>query len=71
MNVIEQGIGESWAMYCGDSAELMGNLPDASADLAVFSPPFQALYVYSPTERDLGNCRSPEEFFEHLGLHHA
>lgn len=67
LNVLDQATGRDWAMYHGDSAEVLTGLPDASVDLAVFSPPFQALYVYSPTERDLGNSRTPEEFFDHLG----
>lgn len=64
---MDQQVQQDWALYNGDSAEVLRGIPDASVDLAVFSPPFQALYVYSATERDLGNCRSPEEFFEHLG----
>jgi DNA modification methylase len=67
MKVMDQATGERWAAYNGDSAELLRGLPDGSIDLAVFSPPFQALYVYSPTERDLGNSRTPAEFFAHLG----
>lgn len=66
MHVIDQDHGERWVMYQGDSAELVSGLATASVDLTVFSPPFQALYVYSPTERDLGNCRTPAEFFEHM-----
>lgn len=67
VGVMAQAHGDSWTMFNGDSAEVLRGLPDASVDLAVFSPPFQALYVYSATERDLGNCRTPEEFFEHFG----
>ncbi|HYF37385.1 MAG TPA: hypothetical protein VD994_18940, partial [Prosthecobacter sp.] len=68
MKVINQANGTSWAMYHGDSAEVLAALPSDSCDFSVFSPPFQALYVYSPTERDLGNCRTPEEFFAHLSF---
>lgn len=64
--VLDQATGQSFALYNGDSAEVLPALPTESMDLAVFSPPFQALYVYSPTERDLGNCRTPEEFFAHM-----
>lgn len=67
MKVIDQEQGDGWMMYQGDSAEVMPGIPDASVDFAVFSPPFQALYVYSPTERDLGNSRTPAEFFQHFG----
>ena len=68
MKIINQVMGKAWAMYHGDAAEVLTALPSDSVDLMVFSPPFQALYVYSPTERDLGNCRTPAEFFEHLSF---
>ncbi|MGE3795939.1 MAG: site-specific DNA-methyltransferase [Dehalococcoidia bacterium] len=67
VGVMAQEHGEGWSIFNGDSAEVLNGLPDSSMDLAVFSPPFQALYVYSATERDLGNCSTPEEFFEHMG----
>jgi DNA modification methylase len=63
---MDQASGERWALYCGDSAEVLRGLPERSIDLSVFSPPFQALYVYSATERDLGNSATPGQFFEHL-----
>jgi DNA modification methylase len=68
VKIINQANGKAWAMYHGDAAEVLTALPSESCDFSVFSPPFQALYVYSPTERDLGNCRSPAEFFEHLSF---
>ena len=53
-------------MLLGDSTERLRELPDASVDFSVFSPPFQSLFVYSPTERDLGNSATKEEFFAHF-----
>ena len=55
-----------YTLLLGDSCERMVELEDASIDLSVFSPPFQSLYTYSPTERDLGNSRSPQEFYRHF-----
>jgi hypothetical protein len=43
----------------------MGKLPSESVHLSVYSPPFGGLYHYSSSERDLSNCRSYTEFFEH------
>jgi DNA modification methylase len=43
----------------------MNGLPDGLIDLAVFSPPFSDLFVYSDSERDMGNCGSHAEFMEH------
>lgn len=68
MNAIDQAHGEGWALYCGDSAEVLPGLPERSVDLAVFSPPFSTLYTYSATERDLGNCASDDQFWQHFGF---
>lgn len=59
--------GRDWTLILGDSCERMAEIESESVDLSVFSPPFQALYQYSPTERDLGNSTSPEQFDEHFG----
>jgi DNA modification methylase len=67
MNVINQASGANWTLFNGDSCEVLQGLPDASVDLTVFSPPFSSLYTYSPSDRDLGNCKSDAEFFEHFG----
>lgn len=57
--------GNSWAVYVADCIEIMNGLPEGLIDLAVFSPPFSDLFVYSDSERDMGNCNSHEEFMEH------
>lgn len=63
--VIDQNITEKWAVYNGDCIEIMGELKDSFIDLSVYSPPFGGLYNYSSSEKDLSNCRSYEEFFQH------
>lgn len=70
MAVIDQVITERYAIYNGDSAEVMQSLPDSSVGLAIYSPPFAtenggALYNYSSSVRDLSNARTYDEFFEH------
>lgn len=67
-SVIDQATGERFALYNGDSAEVLKGLPDNSIDLSVFSPPFSSLYTYSASERDLGNCSSDDEFFEQFAF---
>jgi DNA modification methylase len=57
--------GNSWAIYLADCIEIMNGLPEGIIDLAVFSPPFSDLFVYSDSERDMGNCGSHDEFMEH------
>jgi DNA modification methylase len=65
MQVIDQAKGESWHLFRGDCCEVLQGLPDESIDYSVFSPPFASLYVYSDSERDMGNCETDEEFFTH------
>ena len=57
--------GDKWAVYVADCIEIMNGLPEGLIDLSVFSPPFSDLFVYSDSERDMGNCDSHEEFMEH------
>lgn len=65
MAVKDQQITDRYAVYHGDCLEVMPALPDGSIHLSVYSPPFAGLYHYSSSERDLSNCRSYDEFFEH------
>lgn len=57
---------DGWRMMLGDSGERMAELDTDSVDLSIFSPPFISLYTYSPTERDMGNCKTDEEFHTHF-----
>lgn len=59
--------GVDWAMYHGDCVELIRDIPEGSIGFSVFSPPFSSLYVYSDSERDMGNCETDDEFFAHFG----
>jgi len=65
MAVIDQHLTNTFAIYNGDCVEVMQDLKPKSIDIAVHSPPFRGLYNYSSSERDMSNCRTPEEFFEH------
>ena len=73
MAVIDQTMGEKFALYNGDSAEVFASLPDGCADLSVYSPPFAqpgggALYHYSSSPRDLSNARTFAEFLDHYAF---
>lgn len=65
-NVIEQNITDDYALYHGDCVEVARSLPEGSIHFSVSSIPFASLYVYSNSERDMGNCRTTTEFFEHF-----
>lgn len=68
ISVINQEITERYAIYHGDSCEVMRDIPTGSVHYEIFSPPFSSLYTYSNSERDLGNCRSDDEFFGQFGF---
>jgi DNA modification methylase len=63
-HVMDQVVTEDYALYNGDSAEVLPQLPGHSIAFSVFSPPFSSTYTYSPSVRDLGNVRSNEEFWQ-------
>lgn len=62
--VANQVITDQYAIYNGDSMELMASMPDESIHLSVYSPPFGGLYHYSSSDRDLSNCDSYDDFFK-------
>jgi DNA modification methylase len=68
MAVSDSVVTDKYAIYNGDCIEVMRDLPDASAALSVYSPPFGGLYNYSSDERDLSNCRDYAQFFEHYNF---
>ena len=65
MNVINQEIGKDFAIYHGDSIEVLKGIPENSIHYSITSIPFASLYTYSASERDLGNSKTYEEFWEH------
>lgn len=58
--------GAGWEMHLGDCVEVLHQLKSDSLHYSVFSPPFASLYTYSASDRDLGNCKDHEAFFEHF-----
>lgn len=63
--VTDTETGPGWIAMLGDSCERLAEIADDSIDLSICSPPFDSLYTYSPTPRDLGNSRSRVEFLQH------
>ena len=54
--------GAGWALHNSDCIEGMHAMPENSVDCAIFSPPFGDLFVYSDSERDLGNAGTGKAF---------
>jgi len=63
--VIAQHITDNFALYNGDSCEVLQGIPDATIGYGIHSPPFASLYTYSASERDLGNCPDYATFAKH------
>ena len=68
MAIREQQISNDYAIYCGDCMELLPTLPEGKIHLSIYSPPFGGLFHYSSSMRDLSNCDSYEDFFEHYAF---
>lgn len=64
--VKDQIITDNFAVYCGDCYEVAKAIPSASVHFGISSWPFESLYTYSNSERDIGNCRTSEEFRQHM-----
>lgn len=47
--------GDEWHVEHGDCITGMAEMPPASVDMSVFSPPFPALYAYTDSASDIGN----------------
>jgi len=67
LNVIDQVVTDKYAIYNGDSCEVIKGMPDDSVGCIMYSPPFSQLYTYSNSPNDLGNSTSDKEFYQHFG----
>ena len=57
---------ESVTLWHGDSLAVLRELPDASVNCCVTSPPYFGLRAYSDDEREIGREQTPTEFVDHL-----
>ena len=65
MKVIDQVVNDRYSIYNADTVEVAQGLPDNSVGFSVFSPPFETLFTYSNSDRDMGNARNSSEFWDH------
>jgi superfamily II DNA or RNA helicase len=59
-------VSDEWLAYQGDCVEGVKRLDANSIHYSIFSPPFASLYTYSNSDRDMGNCKTDEEFDRHF-----
>ena len=65
MDVLDQVISDDYAIYNGDSCEVIKGFEDESVHYIIYSPPFDSLYTYSNSDRDMGNS-DKGEFMVHF-----
>lgn len=64
-NVLNQEVTDKFALFNADCVDVCKTLPADSIDFSVYSPPFESLYVFSNSERDMGNSATSEDFWTH------
>ena len=62
-----QVITDRYAIYEGDACELIRTVPENSVHFGIHSPPFEGLYKFSNSERDLSNSEG-DNFWKHYGF---
>jgi len=68
MGVMNQHHTDQYSIYNADCVEVVSSLKSDSVDFSVYSPPFASLYTYSNSDRDMGNVKDDDEFFEHFAF---
>lgn len=64
---IDQIITDDYAVYLGDSCEVIREIPSDSIHFGIHSPPFEGLYKFSNSDRDISNNDGPA-FWEHYAF---
>lgn len=64
---VEQVITDDFAIYQGDSCEVIRAIPGDSIHFGIHSPPFEGLYKFSNFDRDISNNEGPG-FWEHYSF---
>lgn len=59
--------GNNYKAINGDCVDVLRQMPEASVDFSVYSPPFGSLFVYSESAADMGNS-TDEEFADHYAF---
>lgn len=57
--------GEGYELHNADCIDLAKEIKDDSIDFIIYSPPFESLFTYSNSDRDMGNNKSTEDFRLH------
>ena len=64
---VDQVITDDYAIYQGDSCDVIRAIPGESIGFGIHSPPFEGLYKFSNYDRDISNNDGPQ-FWEHYAF---
>ncbi|AHE52620.1 DNA-methyltransferase [Sphingomonas sanxanigenens] len=64
---VDQVVTDDYAIYQGDSCEIIRALPGDSIGFGIHSPPFEGLYKFSSFDRDISNNEGAG-FWEHYAF---
>lgn len=67
IKAVDQVITSEYAIYQGDSCEIIRAIPGDSIGFGIHSPPFEGLYKFSNFDRDISNNDGPQ-FWEHYAF---
>lgn len=67
IRAVDQVITDDYAIYQGDSCEVIRAIPGDSIHFGIHSPPFEGLYKFSNYDRDISNNDGPQ-FWEHYAF---
>lgn len=67
IKAVDQVITDDYAIYQGDSCDVIRAIPGDSIGFGIHSPPFEGLYKFSNYDRDISNNDGPQ-FWEHYAF---
>lgn len=67
MKTVNQIVNDKYAIYEGDACELIRAIPGESVHFGIHSPPFEGLYKFSNSDRDISNNEGGD-FWAHYGF---
>lgn len=67
IKTVDQAVTDQYAIYQGDSCEIIRAIPGDSIHFGIHSPPFEGLYKFSNFDRDISNNDGPQ-FWEHYAF---
>lgn len=67
IKTVDQVVTDKYAIYQGDACELIRAYPGDSIDFGIHSPPFEGLYKFSNSDRDISNNEGGT-FYAHYGF---